>query len=420
MAFPLRAVAGKRYLLDANGQPFFMHGDAPWSLEVQCTQAQIDIYLNDRQAKGFNAILFQTMEHLFSSQSPPYKNAQSGANPFTTMTDFVSPNETYWRTVDYIVNGAKSRGIACLITHSYLGFGGGTGGAADQGWDWEVNAASNANLQAYGAFLAKRYTQGNVIWVAGGDYNPPSPAKQWNIHAGIRSVRTSDLMTAHGSRNTEAYSVWNGQAGFNLNTIYCGTDGVSYDAAAAAYARSGPLPFFLVEGAYGNSETDAACRMQVYQAILSGACGHIFGTYPVWGFGEPRANGGAGAAATLNGYLSTTATLQIGYVKALFTAYAWHLLVPKTDASLVTTGLGGGASRICPAQASDGSFAMIWVPAAASLTVNMASLAPSSVRARWYDTTNGNYATVSGSPFSSKGARVFSAPGERVLVLDAG
>ena len=257
------------------------------------------------------------------------------------------------------------------------------------------------------------------MWVAGGDYNPPDPAKQWNIHTGIRSVRTSDLMTAHGGRNTEAYTVWNGQAGFNLNNIYCGTDGVSYDDAAAAYARGGPTPFFLIEGAYGNAQTDAQCRLQVYQALLSGACGHFFGTFPLWGFGEPNVNGGIGAGAALRDYLGTPLTLQMGYVKALFTAYSWHQLVPRTDASLVTSGLGSGTGRICPARASDGSFAMVWVPGTSGITVNMAALAPSNVRVRWFRATTGTYTSV--GTFANSGSRTFTPPGaESVLVLDAG
>jgi hypothetical protein len=419
VAFPLAISANRRHLVDANGQPFLIHGDTPWSLEVQCTHAQIDTYLNDRQAKGFNAILFECFEHYFSSQTPPWRNAQSGVNPFTTMTDFTKPNETYWQTVDYIVNGAKARGIVCFITHTYLGFGGGSGAAGDQGWDGEVRAAANASLQTFGAFLANRYRQGNIVWVAGGDYNPPDPAKQWNIHSGIRSVRTTDLMTGHGGRNTEAWTVWNGQPGFNLNNIYCGGDGISHDDAAAAYARSGPVPFFLIEGAYGNAQTDAQCRLQAYQALLSGACGHFFGTFPLWGFGEPNANGGIGAAAALRDYLGTPVTLQMGHVKALFTAYPWQLLVPRTDASLVTSGLGSGASRICPARASDGSFAMVWVPGTGGITVNMSALAPANVRARWYRATTGTYAAV--GTFANTGTRSFAPPGaESVLVLDAG
>jgi hypothetical protein len=342
------------------------------------------------------------------------------------------PVEAYWRRVDYVINGARSRGMLVIAFPAYLGFGGGANDPNDQGWDSAVNDTTSgqglSTLQAYGTFLARRYTQGNVIWSMGGDYNPPNPAVQWTIALGIRSVTPGAIITAHGGRNTlapsdpkysPAYRVWSSQPGFNLNNIYCDTDGVSFDDAAVEYARPGPLPFFLIEGAYGNSETDSAVRRQVYQALLSGACGHCFGTFPIWGFGEPNANKGLGAAEALSSSLYTPATLQIGHAKALFTSVPWHLLVPRTDNSLVTSPLGAGTTRVCPALASDRRTALILTTGTA-ITVNLAALAPAQLRARWFNPLDGTYTAVAGSPLANTGSRSFTPPGERVLVLDAG
>lgn len=425
--FPLRVDAGGRYLVDSAGQPFLIHGDTPWSIEVQLTHAQIDTYLNDRSVKGFTAILFEACEHYFSSQSPAWKNAQSGAIPFTTTTagqvSWGARVEEYWRTVDYIVNGAKARGIACFITPAYLGFGGGGGAVGDQGWNGAVTNASAADLISYGAFLASRYTQGNVVWVMGGDYagSQAERDKQWNIVTGIRSVRTTDLITGHTGRgDREAFPFWSRYAGFNLNNTYGGQGALEYELAATAYARTGPMPFFFIEGDYdGDGSPIMEVRRQAYESLLGGACGHFFGNTPIWGFGEPNANAGIGAAAALASALSTPATLQIGHLRALFSAQAWWKLQPRTDTSLVTSALGTGSGRICPALARDGSFALIWKPTSGVATVNMAALAPALVRARFFDTVAGTYSDVAGSPFANTGTRSFSWPGESVLVLDA-
>lgn len=421
--------SGKRYIVDSAGGPFFIHGDTPWSIEVQLTHSQIDTYLNDRQAKGFTAILFEAMEHLFSSQSPPWRNAQSGAIPFTSTTSsscsWTSRVETYWQTVDYIVAGARARGMACFITPAYLGFGGGSGGSGDQGWNGAVMNATATDLQAYGAFLATRYgSSGNVVWVMGGDYagTLAERDKQWNIAVGIRSVTPNAIITGHPMRaDAEAYPFWSRYTGFNLNCTYGGQGALEYNLAAAAYARSGPMPFFFIEGDYdGDGTPIVEIRRQAYESLLSGACGHFYGNQPLWGFGEPNANGGGGAANALATSLNTTAAQQMVHVKTLFTAYAWEKLQPKTGAEIVTTSLGSGSSRICPALASDGSFAMIWKPTSGSATINLGALASASVRARFFDTVNGTYTTVAGSPFANSGTQVFTWPGERVLVLDAG
>lgn len=420
--FPLSVHSSGRYLKSANGNPFFIHGDTPWSIAGQLTNAQIDTYLNDRQSKGFNTILFNAPEKYFSSQSPSYNNVD-GVAPFTTTShtaaSFQSMVDAYWQRVDYIVQQAKNRDILCMINPAYLGFGGGSGTSGDQGWDYQVNAATAGNLQTYGANLQTRYGgYGNVIWCLGGDYVPADVTKQWNIATGIRSVSTDVIITAHGSRAVSAYASWNGQTGFNLNNIYSDTE--EYALAATEYSRSGPMPFFLIEAQYdGGPATPADCRRQAYTSVLSGSCGHLFGNYPIWGFGEPNANGGLGPADALTNGLTTTATTQMGYVKSLFSLYRWELLQPKTDTSLVSSSLGSAGTRVCPARASDGSFAMIWVPTSQTVTVVMSAITSSSVRARLYNTTDGSYSTVSGSPFTNTGTQNIASGGERVLVLDA-
>lgn len=420
--FPL-TVSG-RYIVDAQGNPFPLIGDAGWSAAVQLTTAQVDTYLNARQVQGFTAIMFNMIEHYFSSHSPFYKNA-TGYNPFSTMSassvSWNLPVENYWTIVDYIVNGAKSRGMAVIAFPAYSGFGGGSGTSTDQGWDYPLNHSTDADLQTYGAWLANRYTQGNVIWAMGGDYHGDSTtrAKQWNIVTGIRSVRTTDIVTAHGARTDIAYTYWNGQAGFTLNTIYVPTDNTSDDYATTAYGQG--MPFFLIEGGYeGESGNATSIRMAAYQTLLSGGCGHIMGNNPIWGFGEPNANGGFGAADALANDLSSTAANQMAHLAALAGSYDLSQLVPKRDTTLVTSSLGtsGSSGRICPALAADGSFGMVWVPSSQTVTVNMASLSPASVRARLFDPTSGNYSTVSGSPFANSGTQGIATGGERVIVLD--
>ncbi len=315
--------------------------------------------------------------------------------------------------------------MACFITPAYLGFGGGSGGSDDQGWNGAVMNATAADLQAYGAFLARRYgPSGNVVWVMGGDYagTQAERDKQWNIAVGIRSVTPDAIITGHPMRaDAEAYPFWSRYTGFNLNCTYGGQGALEYELAAAAYARSGPIPFFFIEGDYeGEGASIVEIRRQVYESLLSGACGHFYGNNPLWGFGEPRANGGGGAANALATSLNTTAAQQMVYVKTLFTAYAWEKLQPRTGTELVTTSLGSGSSRICPALASDGSFAMIRKPTSGAASVNLGALSPTRVRARYFDTVTGTYAAIAGSPFANSGTQVFTWPGERVLVLDAG
>jgi len=429
--FPLQIHASGRYLTQNDGTPFIAIGDTPWSLPVNCSNAQIDSYLADRAAKGCTAILFEACEKVYSSQTPAYNNVD-GVAPFTVMSpvNWVL-NNTYWNRVDYIVNAAKAAGMACFITPAYTGYGSGS-----DGWLGDYSGASDATLQAYGAALANRYTQGNVVWVLGGDDandaeaagnygsgTTPNRTKQWQIVLGIRSVRTTDLVTGHTARNGtgavsgEAYKAWTtGYTGFNLNNVYLEestADGPG--VAATAYGRSG-FPFFMTEAGYQNIDgSDDSGMIPAIQAVLGGAlAGWFAGHDALWHMGSLAPNN-SGAASVLSTYLSGSWVMHQNF-GALLAAYAWHKLEPKTDTSLVTTSLGTGATTICPARANDGSFAMIWTPAA-NFTVNMAALSPSSVRARWWNYSTGAFTAIAN--YANSGTQAFTAPGNRILVLDA-
>ena len=433
--WPLSVSANGRHLQRADGTPFLVVGDTPWSLPANCTLAQIDSYLADRSGKGCTAILIEGCERAYSSQSPAYLNVD-GQAPFTSMSpvNWVM-NDGYWDYVDYIVDECKALGMAVFITPAYTGYGGGS-----DGWLSDYSGASDATLQAYGAALANRFTQGNVVWVMGGDDandgqaagnfgsgTTPQRTKQWRIVEGIHSVRPADLVTGHTARNGtggvsgEAYAAWtSGHTGFSLNNIY-GLDGIS-DApglAATAWGRTG-FPFFLIEAGYQDLDTqDIGGMVPAIQAVLGGALVGWFGGHDaLWHMGSYEPN--TGAAAVLSAYLAGS-WLPHANFGALLKTYAWHLLQPKTDASLVTTSLGSGSSTICPALASDGSFALIFVPnLSQSLTVAMSALAPSSVRARWWSFGDGSFSAI--GTYSNSGTQGFTSPGSgayRILVLDA-
>jgi hypothetical protein len=322
-----------------------------------------------------------------------------------------------------------------VIAPAYTGYGNGS-----DGWRAEYDSVADSTLQAYGAALASRYNQGNVVWLMGGDDandhgaagnygsgSTPDRTKQWQIALGIRSVRTTDLISGHTARNGsgtvdgEAYKAWtSGYAGFNLNNCY-GHDGTDdmVALAAAAYARPGPMPFYMMEAGYENTDgSNDNGRLPAIQAVLGGALAGFFGGHDaLWPMGSLAPDSG-GAQSVLNKYLAGS-WKDLQYIGQLLRAYAWHKLEPKRDASLVTSALGSGSSAICPARASDGSFAMIFKPGSGAVSVNMAALAPASVRARWYDARSGVYTTINTAAYANTGTRSFTWPGERILVLDA-
>lgn len=416
--FPLRAHSSNRYLVDRTGSPFLIVAESAWSCANMLNYSQMATYLDNRVAKGFNAIQAMAIGKI-TNATPNYANA-FGHNPFTTMTDFSTDNVDYWRSVDNLIQMAHQRGILVFFWPAYGGYlGDGT-----EGWAPQVNAESSADLRNYGRRLGNRYwSYENLIWSCGGDYADATFINnQFNIIRGVLDINPDAWVTAHGARSSNAYTVLSSQRSEIrnfLNGIYT-NDYEEYSAAATEYGRAGPIPFIDLDHQYEGYTGHTADYTMLGQCVsmLSGSCGFMFGNVPVCEFGAGFWGSAIGAASCISGQLESNGAIRTGYVATLFRSYNWHLLEPKTDTSLVTTSLGTGSGRIAPARASDGSYAMIWTPNV-NFTVAMTALTPSSVRARWWNPVDGSYSTDGASPLANTGTHAFTAPGTRILVLDA-
>jgi hypothetical protein len=62
------------------------------------------------------------------------------------------------------------------------------------------------------------------------------------------------------------------------------------------------------------------------------------------------------------------------------------------------------------ARTSDGSYVVVYMPNARTITVDMRRLRGPAA-AEWFDPTTGIYQVISGSPFRNSGSRAFSPPG---------
>ena len=406
--FPLHVEAGKRYLVTAQGTPFLIQGDTPWLLMTQLNKADVDLYLDDRKAKGVNTILVELIEHYYSDNAPAN---WYGEAPFQVAGDFSTANDAYFDQAEYVVAEAKERGMLVMMTPAYLGYEGGS-----QGWYQAMGQTGNANLELYGQYIATRFAPyGNVLWVEGGDYDPPDRARMHAVIDGIQGIETTSLHTFHGARGTAALQ-WLGasETWLDVNTIYTDKNTVMAEAQGE-YNRS-TMPFFLIEDSYENETANALeTRQQAWQAVLSGAAGQLRGEASIWRFDSSwKSNRDTEGARTMI------------YLRNLLESHAWWTLVPDFSNNFLTAGIGSGATRAPAAVASDGTFAFIYTRDVRDLTVDMGKLSPLSVRARWYDPTNGSFAAVSGSPFPNTGSRVFRPTGNNalgktdwVLVLDA-
>jgi hypothetical protein len=284
---------------------------------------------------------------------------------------------------------------------------------------------------AYGRYLGNRYKSfNNIIWMSGNDF------QSWRDNSDCAVVKA----VASGIKETDTRHIHTLELDYwlsssldspswadviDLNAAY--TYHPTYAEVLKDYNRTPAVPVFLIEADYEfeNGTDLERLRRQEYWSFLAGACGHVYGNGYVWPF-----------RAGWKDNLDTVGAIQLSYCKILFQSRPWYALVPDQTHKLVTAGYGtfssGGSPHssidendyVTAAFTSDGKLAIVYIPTARTITVELTKLS-GSVTARWYGPTTGYYQTVAGSPFANTVPHDFTTPaahadgsGDWVLVLE--
>ncbi len=436
--FPVRVSANGRHLVDAGGAPFLLHGDTAWALITQLTQAEAGEYLENRRRKGFNSIITTLIEPKWADDRPRNRH---GDAPFTTLEDFSTPNDAYFAHVDSLIEKAREKGLLVVLNPCDIGWAS-PKASSNRGLLAQIIANGPSKCRDYGRYLGERYKDyPNIIWVAGGDMTPPEGStlekNLLEVLLGIKDRAPNHLWSAHWYRFSTALDQSAFAPHLDLNNVYGGNR--TYIQTLRAYNRANPKPIFLHEAYYEDDQLVVAAgppqiiRAQTYWTLLSGAAGHHFGSYRIWGFGAEIIGG---RRWDWRAGLESPAAREMVYVKALFESREWYDLMPDQDHTVVTNGYGtfgkddrtAGGDYVTAARTVDGRLVMAYVPSTGkgtrTITVNMARLSEPA-NARWYNPTSGKFTEIAGSPFANRGSRDFTTPGDNgtgandwVLVLE--
>ena len=407
-ALPLKTAENGHFLVDQNGEPFLVVGDAAWSLIVQPAEDDIDRYLADRQKRGFNSVIVELIEHRFCTVPP---KTRAGLAPFNTPGDFSTPNDAYFDFAHDVVKKANEHGIVVWLAPAYLGYEGG-----DEGWFREILAGGEEKLRAYGNFVGKRFKDlPNIVWIAGGDF-VPRQKDQWTLAKlaeGILETDSTHPITAHASREISAVTAFGDHKWLTVNTVYTSEKTLA-GSMLAEYERQPTRPFVMIESIY-EGEHDAKpeqIRRQAYWPMLCGGCGQFFGNCPIWHFDGP---GLFKPKLTWQQALDGIGSRDMTRLRELFAGLAWRQLVPEQGHEIVTGGYGMGVTRVLTSQTADRKLSVTYVPSTGiesrELTVDLSQFS-GPVNARWYNPTDGRWTTISETPFPNRATQTFRTPGD--------
>lgn len=413
----------------ADGTPFFFLADTAWALQ-KLSQTEVNAYMNDRAAKGFNVLLGPNL-NAFAQNSLGYQGGVDVNNnpPFINgNTD--TPNEPYWLNIDYIVNAAASRGLMMALVIM---------------WGDEYPAkfgTDSAKAARLGHWIGARYsTKPNIIWIVSGEYGLGDTSSAglavFNaMGAALKAEDTGKLATIHPIATAYSSDNFHNQSWLDFNMIQSS----HFRKDEPRTWLSPPHDFALtpakptVDGEICYEETPVNftpstnlftafdVRKAAYRTVFSGGMGLGYGNLYVFQFYDAgdQAFWPAGMGAPINVWQSSINSAgagQMRYLRTLMESRSYFNRV--ADQSIITSGAGTDITHRQATRAADGSYIFVYIPDGTSTTIDMTKIVSAvGARASWYDPRTG-VTTVIGD-FANSGTHAFVPPTleDWVLILD--
>lgn len=427
-----RVHASGRFLQDADGAPFFWLGDTAWELFHRLTLAEADHYLADRAAKGFTLIQAVALAEFDGLHTP---NAYGELALIAD--DPTRPNEAYFAHVDAVIARANALGLVVGLLPTW-------GDKVRPLFGVGPRVFDVANATPYGAWLGARYRDADVVWILGGD-RPPVGVDQgaafddravWRaLAAGIRAgAGPGALLTYHPAGFASSAEHLHAEPWLDLNLLQSG-HGSGHDVpvwewVARELAREPRKPVLDAEPNYEDHPVnpwptwdpatgyfrDHDVRKQAYRSVFAGACGVTYGHHAIWQFCSDRHPPINHADRAWVAALDRPAASQLIHLRRLLERFPTFTRI--RDPLLIASDPGVGGAHLEATRDVDGTYALIYLPETASVTIELERLTGSALTASWFDPRTGE--ATPPERIARVGRLTFTPPGagpDWVLVL---
>jgi hypothetical protein len=424
----LKVSANKRYLVTADGKPFFWLGDTAWELFHRLNREEADKYLKNRADKGFTVVQAVALAELDGLHDRnPY-----GDTPLEN-DDPTKPKEEYFKHVDYIIDKAAELGL-------YIGLLPTWGDKIFKStWGTGPEIFNVDNARTYGNWIGNRYKdKKNIIWILGGDRTPDEKAIAiWRAMAAGIAAGTGGqekaLMTFHPQPNSledgGSSKYFHNDAWLDVNmfqTGHCRENNV-YDRVQVVYNRAPFKPVVDGEPLYEDhpvcfnakdlgTSSPYDVRRYAYLDVFAGAFGHTYGCHDVWQMYSPKRTPVNGPHYSWDVALDLPGAAQMKYLRGLIEARPMLDRIP--DQSLIKDALGA-SDRIQATRGKD--YLFVYSSQGKAVTVNMGKISGKEVMVFWYNPKNGESKDAGRS--NNTGQQTFTPPTsgygqDWVLVMD--
>ena len=407
---------------ERTGAPFFYLADTSWGIFKRLDRKEVDLYLQDVVAKGFNAI--QAVALWNRGAGTGAKNAY-GDHPLLAEDDRYDPRRVvttpgndpadpeaydYWDHVDYVLDKAEEYGLYVALQPTWGNYVSGTNSFA---MDMSSNIFTVSNAKVYGEFIGSRYGgRPNIIWMLGGDraavypngdFRPVWRSLAEGIARGITgrvlewdqpsAAWDQFMMTYHASRRVNpGSSKWfHDDQWLDFNSIQSEYHSIT-QKVAIDWENRPTKPTAVIETRYEDEpSTDRIMftgafkqRYQMYHAVLAGSLGYVYGHGRIWDLKTTD--------KTWQTALDDPGRSSIGTIWQLLEKFTdTELLGRVPDQTLLDGSLGSGQEEnlLVAMRGRDSRYALVYSTNGRPIRVNAAQLAAGTADAFWFSPRNG-------------------------------
>lgn len=395
----LKISDNRHYLITADGQPFFWMADTAWELFHRCSLAEAELYLDNRQAKGFNVI----QAVILAEQDGLHTPTPMGHVPLIDL-DPTKPNPAYFADVEKVIQMAAERGMYVSLLPTW-------GDKVNIGLGKGPQIFNPDNARIYGEWVGERFAKhDNVVWMNGGDRreveNGVDYRPVWRALAEGIKAKADQLMTYHpsGVRGSSMefhhdtwldFNTWQSSHGHLDEPIWKHIIGDWLRESTKPVLDSEPcyedIPIqFVPENGYF---TPYDIRRRIYRSVFAGGCGFTYGHNSIWQMYSDSHEPMIGARTPWHACLDDPAAFQVQHLKNLMHSRPYLTRIP--DQALLISDEEGGSQHVRATRDSLGRYAFIYIPSAPqTVKVDLARLRGETFKASWFNPRNGEITEI--------------------------